>query len=443
MSKYRNTSLLLIFFILMLHIIFITSCIKEDDYVPEEVTPECTIVSPDNNDTFQVGSIVHLVANISGFKDDVRIRYMIDTIQLAEVLTSPFDFNWMTAGWDTGIHIVKAIAYTTSPSELAENKVRVILVDTIAPPQMPVPVITITPPAGTTDSIFYFDASTSYDPDGNIEDLRFRWDFDGDGSWDTDLTEENNFMHKYTHPSLYEVRLEVVDADSMIADTVKNLLVSHSLAPDACEGYVSLPHGGQIYHTVAIGNQCWLRENMNIGIMIPSDSSQTNNSIIEKYCYEDDTANCTKYGGLYQWKEMVKYFPLQGIQGICPNGWHIPSDVEWKELEGYVDTHYGPGDPEWDMTQFRGFDAGKHLKSLLGWYANGHGDNWYDFKALPGGFWESGLNFQEESEGAHFWTSTHDSGQNGIKRSLRFDEDRSSRAYYWEQAAFSVRCIRD
>jgi len=383
------------------------------------------------------------VVSVSGFSNDVRVRFSIDTVQLAEVLESPFDFNWMTEGWDTGIHMIRAEAYTSNPMALKEAVTEVRLIDTVPPLQAPIALISIDPSGGTTDTVFFYDASGSYDPDGLNEDLRFRWDFDGDGLWDTDFTAEMGFLHKYTHPSLYEVKLEVIDGDSLTSTIVKNLLVTHSSGPDACEGYVSLPYGGQIYHTVAIGNQCWLRENLNIGTMLPGDSAQKNNGIIEKYCYDDDTANCDAYGGLYQWNEMMRYLPVQGGKGICPNGWHLPTDADWKELEAFADSQFGPGDPEWDLTGFRGFDAGRHLKSLLGWHDGGYGDNLYDFKALPGGFHESGIGFYGLTNAAHFWTSTHDSGQNGVKRALSYDEDRSSRSFNWEKAAFSVRCIRD
>ncbi len=52
---------------------------------------------------------------------------------------------------------------------------------------------------------------------------------------------------------------------------------------------------------------------------------------------------------LYQWEEMMQYTTQQGAQGICPPGWHLPTDEEWKVLEGAVDSQYGIGDPEWDI----------------------------------------------------------------------------------------------
>jgi hypothetical protein len=76
---------------------------------------------------------------------------------------------------------------------------------------------------------------------------------------------------------------------------------------DPCDGISSILYSGQIYNTVAIGYQCWLKENLNIGTRINGSQNQTDNGIIEKYCYDDNESNCDEYGGLYQWDEMMQY----------------------------------------------------------------------------------------------------------------------------------------
>jgi len=69
----------------------------------------------------------------------------------------------------------------------------------------------------------------------------------------------------------------------------------------------SVTYGGKTYNSVIIGIQCWMTENLNIGIAILGSQDQTNNGNIEKYCYDNNSANCDVYGGLYQWAEMVQY----------------------------------------------------------------------------------------------------------------------------------------
>ena len=153
-----------------------------------------------------------------------------------------------------------------------------------------------------------------------------------------------------------------------------------------CPGTPTVSYGGQVYNTVQILSQCWLKENLNIGTMIDVSEDMTDNGTIEKYCYDNHLDSCAKYGGLYQWPEMMQYSTLQGTQGICPVGWHIPTDDEWKILEGAVDSQFGIGDPEWDISYyFRGFDAGYNLKTTQGWYEGGNGSDLYGFSGLPAG----------------------------------------------------------
>lgn len=89
----------------------------------------------------------------------------------------------------------------------------------------------------------------------------------------------------------------------------------------------------QSYPTVLIGGKCWMAANLNIGTQLTGATNPTDNSEIEKYCYGDDSGNCDIYGGLYQWNETMGYSTTESAQGICPTGWHIPSDEEVKQLE--------------------------------------------------------------------------------------------------------------
>jgi len=81
----------------------------------------------------------------------------------------------------------------------------------------------------------------------------------------------------------------------------------------------------QVYKVVKIGQQWWMQENMNIGTRIDGSQNAADNGTIEKYCYSDLVSNCNIYGGLYQWDEMMDYYPSDlgnpGItRGVCPVG---------------------------------------------------------------------------------------------------------------------------
>ena len=199
---------------------------------------------------------------------------------------------------------------------------------------------------------------------------------------------------------------------------------------------------GQTYSTVIIGSQCWMAENLNVGTMIDSLDDQTDNGTIEKYCYRNETDSCDIYGGLYQWDEVMQYVSTEGAQGICPAGWHIPTDDEWKILEGYVDSQYGIGDPEWDNTGWRGFDAGEKLKSTNGWYSSGNGSDAYGFAALPGGHRYYNGNFNRIEDYAYFWSSTA-SGTIALRRRLDYNLDGVIRRFYQQEDGYSVRCLKD
>jgi uncharacterized protein (TIGR02145 family) len=212
-----------------------------------------------------------------------------------------------------------------------------------------------------------------------------------------------------------------------------------------CPGIPSVEYGGQTYNTVQIFSQCWLKENLNIGNMIPGNESMTDNGITEKFCFENQEDSCTKYGGLYEWNEMMQYVSTQGSQGICPAGWHIPTDEEWKILEGAVDSLYGIGDPIWDLEGHdRGLNAGNSLKSSYGWY-NGHcGSNVHDFSALPGGNRVYPGNFILNTRSTIWWTSDMILPDDAWTHGLNFGysgADRENLDQYIIGA--SVRCLKD
>jgi uncharacterized protein (TIGR02145 family) len=132
----------------------------------------------------------------------------------------------------------------------------------------------------------------------------------------------------------------------------------------------TLDYTGQTYHTVLIGTQYWLKEILNVGTKIFGSTVQSNNGIIEKYCYDNLAANCITYGGLYQWNETMQYSASGcNIQGICPSGWHIlPLDAELSTLSSAVS---GDGNP---------------LKAIGQGVNNGTGSDTSGFSALLTGY---------------------------------------------------------
>ena len=188
-----------------------------------------------------------------------------------------------------------------------------------------------------------------------------------------------------------------------------------------CRGIEFFEFKEQVYSTVQIKMQCWMKENMNWEIPY-------------SWCYNNDPDKCAIYGRLYDW-----YSALQA----CPSGWRIPSDEEWKILEGTADSYYSVGDPIWDIWGFRGFDVNLNLKSDSGWYDDDNGLDLFGFTALPGGYrgWDGHYYGLEES--GCIWSSTEYYSTMAWWRWLTGTEDNVYRGAAEFEHGFSVRCIRD
>jgi uncharacterized protein (TIGR02145 family) len=190
-----------------------------------------------------------------------------------------------------------------------------------------------------------------------------------------------------------------------------------------------------------------MAENLNVGTMKYGYESQTNNGQIEKYCYNNDMDSCTTYGGLYQWDEMMQYTYDTAVQGICPKNWHIPTDHEWKILEGTVDSYYGVGDPIWNNVEWRGSDVGGNLKETgtSHWNEpNAGATNSSGFTALPGGYRSTGNTFYNQGHDGLYWTSSQYNESYAYGRLIIYYDDRVARYYdYIKEYGFSVRCVQD
>jgi uncharacterized protein (TIGR02145 family) len=202
------------------------------------------------------------------------------------------------------------------------------------------------------------------------------------------------------------------------------------------------------YPVRLFGTQCWMTKNMNVGTRVSgSDYSTHGTAGIQKICYNNDENNCTTYGGLYNWAEAVNgenvgagmaiqssskniKYAVDGsghTQGICPDGWHIPSDVEFKTLEMYL----GMTQAQANGTDWRGTNQGTLLKSTTGW--NG----------LLGGYRnDGGGSFNNFGSTTWWWLSSETSGEYAWIRVLP-SSDRATvlRTTYNKQYGFFVRCL--
>jgi uncharacterized protein (TIGR02145 family) len=202
----------------------------------------------------------------------------------------------------------------------------------------------------------------------------------------------------------------------------------------------------KIYKTVLIGSQCWMAQNLNYGTRVNGSLDQTNNGITEKYCYNDLESNCDVYGGLYQWFEQMNYSPSStsnpsGVQGICPAGWHVPSNTEFCQLLNFLGEPYGC-EGGWSQTE-----TGGKLKEAgtTHWAAPNTGaDNSSGFTALPAGARNyNGSAFIALSQAGVFWTSYFHSYGTAWYLGLYSDNAHFLQFNTDLNQGHSVRCVKD
>lgn len=277
------------------------------------------------------------------------------------------------------------------------------------------------------------------DPDG--DDLSYKIYFGSSSTPPLVGTIENTTTYSpsgLTENTTYYWYVEATDPGGLSSSSpVWSFTTTSGGGSIGCEGITSVDYEGKTYNTVEIGEQCWFKENLNVGSMINGSNDQADNSVIEKYCYNNDEQACNLFGALYQWDELMQYANNEGAQGICPSGWHIPSDAEWKILEGTVDSQYGVGDQIWDNTDWRGFDAGINLKSTSGWFLNGNGNDSFGFAALAGGYRSTSGTFSDQSGGGKFWNSSVSI------RMFAFNNDKILRSGENKSNGYSVRCVKN
>jgi uncharacterized protein (TIGR02145 family) len=202
------------------------------------------------------------------------------------------------------------------------------------------------------------------------------------------------------------------------------------------------PRDGKSYLTVMIGGQCWMAENLNVGTKIEGTKIPGNNSVIEKHCYNDDENNCDLYGALYRWDEMMDHTTVEMTQGICPKGWHIPSDYEWKTMEKAL----GMSQEQADGTGWRGTDEGGKLKAAGTTYwesPNEGATNSSLFTALPSGGVDDEGNYSGLGYYGDYWTSTLIIDTQCWYRYLSADESRIYRIDGNRNFGTAVRCVQD
>ncbi|MFC1512237.1 FISUMP domain-containing protein [Candidatus Latescibacterota bacterium] len=355
--------------------------------------------------------------------------------------------NWSTSPGTSGQ--INAMGLFTATEQTGTETITAIYQDKEAlavaeiqslPSGVPTASFTITPVTGSIDTVFTFDASACSDNEDPVTDLQVKWDWEGDGIWDTEYSTDKIVTHRYIVPGTYTVRLEVKDTSGLTFTTEQTLAV----LPSSEETGTLTDVDGNVYQTVRIGNQVWMAENLKVThfrngdpIQNVTDSTEWTGLTTSAYCaYNNDETLVEVYGYLYN------AFAVNDTQNIAPEGWHVPSDDEWKELEIFL----GMTHDQADTSGWRGELEGAKLKEEGTAHWNPPNEEAYDnfgFTALPGGYRTSNDGFYGMGDNTNLWTSTEAINNRQWNRALNTNLTTINRRFFDKRNGFSVRLIKD
>lgn len=257
-----------------------------------------------------------------------------------------------------------------------------------------------------------------------------------------------------TYKGYATINGEEMESDLLIKPQLESEeIIFDFTIPFVCGSDSIIDADGNSYHTVSIGNQCWMRENLKTtkyanGTAITT-GNETSNVVAYWYYPNNDAANKDLHGLLYNWKavmgdEASSTANPSGVQGICPIGWHVPSDAEWTQMTDYVSSQ-----SEYICNNYTTYIA-KALASTTGWDNNNYecnvgndsgSNNATNFSAVPSGLFDGNYNYFGAR--AHFWTSTENDSASAFGRYLFYNVGGVSYYSNDKNKGFSVRCVRD
>lgn len=213
---------------------------------------------------------------------------------------------------------------------------------------------------------------------------------------------------------------------------------------------------GYSYATVLIGEQCWFAENLRSehytnGDAIPAnlnddDWSATTSGAVTVYgegtnCVDNSPAidACDPIQALNEYGRLYNWYAVDDARGLCPSGWHVPTDGEWMSLEMSL----GLSEVEANNTGWRGTDQGSQMKTDFGWYNGGNGLNTSGFSGLPGGIRGSNGSFFVAGSYGYWWSSSPQGTFAWFRNLYTSNANVYRNSNFNRRGGFSVRCVRD
>ncbi|MCX6227296.1 MAG: hypothetical protein NTV01_21550 [Bacteroidia bacterium] len=298
----------------------------------------------------------------------------------------------------------------------------------------PTPRFHVSTPLGNLTTQFLLNAWITNDAEDLPSTLKVRWDFEGDSRWDTEFSTDKILYHRFDSPGTYKIVLEAMDTQGLTDTTSAYVQVT----PGTNETGLIIDRRfdtEEYYPTVKIGNQWWMARNMYFEPYMTSDKIDT----LRSTCYDDGNMPwwknvgyyCYKWGRLYTAYSAASMNMRERAQGICPNGWHLPTRKEFETLITSIGGYSAarellPG----GSTDFNALYVGLGEKVLK---SNGV-FTWYEFE------------FRGFGSITYFWSSTPLNGQGAMSHwtlTLIKGIDEISKGFQDNASFLSVRCIKN
>ena len=422
-------------FILSLATLFFTlSCEDPASKTNDTEKPTVSITNPMNNVEYSEGIAITITVQASDNEGIKEVNFYIDDNLVSTVANEPYEYYWDTSGFTFGQHQIKANAVDVNDNISDFKTVTVSIIDdsNIGP----IAKATVSQAVGNFATAFQFDASASTDAEDALSALQVRWDWNNDGTWDTDYALIKTAAHQYTSAGFYWVKAGVKDTGGK----TDNFLIPINVITNEMGSVTDVD--GTVYQTAKIGNQWWMVENLKTthyrnGDEIPEVTDNTAWSALTSGArFEADSYNYLEIYGL-----LYNGYVVGDSRNIAPVGWHVATDNEWKELELYI------GLSEADTAKYNEFRGMNEMTKLFAggnfyWSLPDAGPNESGFTALPGGGRAPNGDIEYYGSSAYFWTATEKQDNTVWSRYLTgFGIDRT--IDFPKGSGMNIRCVRD